>query len=127
MSKTLAGVAVSGLLLVLACGCGGARMIYQDQNGGVVAIPSNQNYWPFYYRDEADKLMRAKCPHGYDIVREEEVAVGKVTTNTENTNTETREIQSRRRPGTATATATSLTSETHDKTEYRITFQAKAQ
>lgn len=40
-------------------------------------MPMNCNCWPMYYRDRAEKLMRAKCPGGYEIDHEEEVWNGK--------------------------------------------------
>jgi hypothetical protein len=45
------------LLLAGVMGCGSARLIQLAPDGGVVAIPSNSNAWPFCYRDDADRLM----------------------------------------------------------------------
>ena len=44
-----------------------------------MAIPSNSNQWPTYYRDKAEKLIGEKCPDGYEVVMEEEVVTGQVT------------------------------------------------
>ena len=73
--RSLFAVALAPLLLFFigGCGGGGARYVMQDQYGGVVAIPANNNSWPNHYRDEAAKLMKQKCPQGYDIVQEGEV------------------------------------------------------
>ncbi len=57
-------------------------MIQSSPEGGIVAIPSNCNSWPYNYRDHAEKLMAMRCPGGYDIVGEQEVIVGqKLPTN----------------------------------------------
>jgi hypothetical protein len=114
------------LALAGLSGCGGARYIVQDQYGGVVAIPSNTNYWPVYYRDEAEKLMKQKCPQGYHIDREEEVVVGQTTTGSDNTDTRSYDLPGgKKQPsGALTTTTASHSTTTHDKTEYRITFHA---
>lgn len=64
--------------LVGLVGCAGARHVQFDQGQGVVAIPANTNSWPNHYRDQAEKLMRERCPNGYEIIREEEVVTGQV-------------------------------------------------
>lgn len=70
-----------GLFLgwVSLVGCGSARYVSTGSEGGVLAIPSNSNSWPTYYRDKAEALMRAKCPNGYIIEHEEEAVTGSVT------------------------------------------------
>lgn len=65
------------LILSAACGCADVRVVREMPNGGVVALPMNNNCWPMYYRSRAAKLMRAKCPEGYRIDREEFVWNGK--------------------------------------------------
>src|SRR3954462_10714854 len=72
------------LLLAAAVGCGSsARLINGTPDGGVVAIPSNSNYWPLKYRDDAEKLMAQRCPNGYEIVSEQEVVTGQTSTTNE--------------------------------------------
>lgn len=70
-------------LLVLAvcalAGCGTARVVSRDPDGGVVAIPENSNSWPCCYRNRALELIKEDCPHGYVIAREGEVPVGTMT------------------------------------------------
>ena len=70
------------LLAVLAAasisGCAKARFVEITPQGGVVAIPSNSNSWPNYYRDKAEELIKKKCPDGYEIVMEEEYVKGQV-------------------------------------------------
>lgn len=67
------------MAVVILSGCARPRFVEVSKDGGVVAIPSNSNQWPTYYRDKAEKLMREKCPEGYEIVMEEEVVTGQVT------------------------------------------------
>lgn len=75
----------AALMALVACipvfvgGCSGARMVHVSSDGGVVAIPSNSNYWPYYHRDRALALIKERCPNGYEIVREEEVVTGQVS------------------------------------------------
>ena len=93
---------------VLACllfglGCSSARMVSWSGNEGVVAIPRDSNVWPCYSRSEANKLMAEKCPNGYQIVEEGEVASGKAVV----------------QPGGTTTSRTQMT----DATEYRIKFR----
>jgi hypothetical protein len=60
----------TALLLVAAVGCGSAHLVHATPDGGVVAMPSNSDSWPFYHRQEAEKLMAQRCPNGYQIVEE---------------------------------------------------------
>lgn len=62
----------------LIAGCAKARFVQVDQGYGVVAIPANTNSWPNYYRDQAEALIRQKCPNGYEVVHEEESVTGQV-------------------------------------------------
>lgn len=60
----------------LLSGCAGPRVVKSDQTGGVVAIPTNSNSWPGYYRTKAEEMIRQRCPNGYEIVSEQEVVTG---------------------------------------------------
>lgn len=127
IAKNLRSAAlVATVVLLGGGGCGGARYVMQDASGGVVAIPANSNSWPTHYRDEAEKLMRQKCPDGYVIDREEEVVVGQTTTGSTNTDTRSYDLPGgKRQPsGSVTATTTNRSVSTQDKIEYRITFHA---
>jgi hypothetical protein len=121
---------VSRLALLCACGFGGltgcnsARYVTIESTGGVVAIPSNTNFWPTFNRRHAEELMQARCPAGYVIEREEEVVVG--TTQSVDTTTNTK--------GDATLAALRIapvTQETQQKTtsqnmtEWRIYYRRK--
>jgi hypothetical protein len=112
----------AALLLVAVTGCGSARLIHGTPDGGVVAIPSNSNYWPMKYRDEAEKLMAKRCPNGYVVVEEGEVVVGKKAS--------TSEAIDRTGPGKDASRQTDVTTVSRvttvrDETEYRITFHAR--
>jgi hypothetical protein len=94
------------LLAVFALtGCGTARVVTRDFDGGVVAIPENSNSWPYYYRDKAKELIKEDCPDGqYVIAKEEEVTIGTVTTE-------------------HTPSDSAHTTETRNRTEYRIYYK----
>jgi hypothetical protein len=112
----------AAVLLVAVSGCGSARMIQTTPDGGIVAIPSNNNSWPFKYRDHADSLMAMKCPNGYDVVREEEVIVGIKTTTTAVTGGVT---QAGFKDNASADATTNVTTTTRPQKEYRITFRAR--
>ncbi len=59
--------------LCILAGCASARSVVVEPGaGGIVAIPANTSS----NREKAEGLMRSTCRGGYEIVREEEVAVG---------------------------------------------------
>jgi hypothetical protein len=118
---------VASLFMAALSGCGDARFVAQDQYGGVVAIPYNNNYWPMHYREEAEKLMAQKCPQGYVIDHEEEVVIGQTTTAGTSTDTRNYDLPGGNRSpaGSLTSTTTNRSVSVQDKTEYRITFHAK--
>src|SRR5262245_38280140 len=96
------------LLFVLVLGLGGcmsARFVSVGSDGGVVAVPDNSNGFPFYYRNQADKLIKERFPHGYTVVQEEEVATGTATV--------------------SAADAQKVTTTTQDVKGWRITSRAK--
>jgi len=64
-------------VLVAVCGCADVRFVQETPEGGVIAIPTNSNCWPMYYRSRAEKVMSQKCPDGYQIEREGFVWDGK--------------------------------------------------
>ncbi|MGH7169191.1 MAG: hypothetical protein ACRELG_02795, partial [Gemmataceae bacterium] len=68
---------LGSLLLSAVCGCAGARVVREARDGGVIAVPMNNNCWPMYYRNRAENLMSEICPDGYQIDREEFVWDGK--------------------------------------------------
>jgi hypothetical protein len=122
--RILAGAVV--LLALGSVGCTGPRIISQDQYGGVIAMPSNSNYWPTYYRSKAEEMMAKKCPQGFHIEHEEEVVVGQSVTNRNTSDTQTQDIPGRKNRSDLQVTTTESTHTTtaHDLTEYRITFRA---
>ena len=102
MIRTRIGMPLLACLL-FGLGCSSARMVSWSGNEGVVAIPRDSDVWPCYSRTEATKLMAEKCPTGYQIVEEGEVASGKAVLMT---------------GGTATTRTQMI-----DSTEYRIKFR----
>jgi hypothetical protein len=123
-ARILAG-AVVFLILGLA-GCAGPRFVAQDPTGGVIAIPSNTDYWPTHFRSKAEELMARKCPQGYHIEHEEEVVVGQSVTGTDSTDTQTQDLPGHRNRSNVqlTTSESSHTTTSQDITEYRITFRA---
>jgi hypothetical protein len=59
-------------LVILACGCGGARYVVREPDRGIVAIPSNTPK----NQAKAAELMLAHFPQGYVIDDEQEAQVG---------------------------------------------------
>jgi len=119
MSPTRVVLPVMLVVLAGLTGCGSARLIRSSNDGsGVVAIPSNTNTWPSYYYDSAAKLMASKCPNGYEIVKEEEVAVGKTTTTNESVDRQSHSDNQDR-------TTSSVVTSTSDRTEYRIHYRPR--
>lgn len=107
LQRTLSAFGLAAF--VGACGCSQARYVTRSPEGGVVAIPKNNDYWPTHYRSEAEKLMRECCPEGYVIVAEKEAVIGHTTTtNATNDN----------------RVASSVT-ESRDVTEWHIHFRSK--
>lgn len=125
MVRQLGRVAVCSILATALCGCGSARYVTLDANSGVVAIPTNVNSWPFDYRDQAEALMRKKCPQGYVIDHEEDVICG--TTHTTNTNTEKKNdpVLAAFRVQAQTEEHVSQTTTSSDQHEWRIWFHGK--
>jgi hypothetical protein len=120
-------IGISILLVAGLAGCGRARYVVREQGGGIVAIPSNTNGWPYYHRDKANELMTRHFPQGYIIDREEEVVVGTVTESREATNAETSDTKDRKgqKSGTAVSELTTSTTTTRDQTEWRIWYHGK--
>jgi hypothetical protein len=70
------GLAMIALFAIGNSGCTLAHYIYRQPDYGVVAIPSNTNSWPFYYRDRAIELIRKHVGPDYVIVKEQTVVTG---------------------------------------------------
>ena len=119
----MAVLALCAGLTAGVCGCNNARMVRWDGSSGVVAIPRNDNVWPESNRDHAEELMRQCCPHGYQVVSEEEVVVGQVQhthVNTAQSGNPTLAALHLDKVNTQTNETTSF----DDKKEWRITFCA---
>jgi hypothetical protein len=125
--RSLAPLAL--LVVGALAGCGGGARLVQGggDGGGVVAIPANNNTWPFHYREKAEKMMTERCPNGYVVMEEKEVVVGQKTIRRASTDTNTTDLPGTRRqpPGSLTTSTTTNTTETVPETEYRITFRPK--
>lgn len=71
--QLLLSVVLASLTLT---GCSSARQVSKDSESGVIAIPSSSSS---KHREKAQELMTAHFPEGYEIVKEEEVVIGKTT------------------------------------------------
>lgn len=117
MSVRLCFCVAAGVTALASFGCAQARYVRLDATGGVVAIPTNTNVWPCYFRNSAEALMKQKCPEGYVIDHEEETSIGS-------------EVTGRTASDTSSVSAYLLgaqihTTESRDLTEWRITFHSK--
>jgi hypothetical protein len=80
--------------------CSSARIVRETQTGGTVALRGSRDG----AREKAEALMQAKCPRGYTILEQGEVAYGQQATTTQwNRNTATTQVE--------------------DKHEWQIVFQ----
>ncbi|WP_166831330.1 hypothetical protein [Thalassoroseus pseudoceratinae] len=123
-------------MLVLFSGCASARYVTKGEMEGVVAMPSDTDR----NREKAEELMAQHFPEGYEIVFEEEAAVGSVTHVHKNSHGDDIHLAgglqnydhddfasvTPRLPGLTHRTAHSdITMTTRDKTEWRIRYRKK--
>jgi uncharacterized protein YgiM (DUF1202 family) len=117
-------VAVAALACGLS-GCASARQIEKTADGGIVAIPSNADFWPMNYRAEAMALIEKHVGPNYEIVEEKEVVVGVTTNHNQQVkreptyNSEVPFFEAEKQTVTNTTTST-------DRTEYRIAYRRRA-
>lgn len=103
--------------MVLASGCGSARYIVKEADGGIVAIPANSEK----NREKAVELMQQHFPAGYVIEREEETVVGRTTHHHVDHGTTVEGDQNR----TTESGKTLATETTVANTEYRIFYRRR--
>ena len=113
-------VAISCLLTLL--GCQAARVVSRTSDGGVIAIPANNDLWPFHFRSKAESLIAKQCPEGYVIEDEEEVVVGQTTTVHQDQASNTNQIT---KHASFTTGASTTTASTSDQKEWRIHYRKK--
>lgn len=117
----LRGILCAGLVALGAIGtvgCGNARYIQKDVNGGVIAM-SADNRWN---REKAEKLMKEHVGAGYQVVEEKEVITGQVTTNHSDTQNELG-VHSAIPILPASKQITTTTTSSRDVTEWQITYR----
>jgi hypothetical protein len=111
-------------------GCAGSpHFLEVDAGGGVLAMPSNSNCWPSYYRENADKMLKSRFPSGYTIVREEEVVVGVSSQTTGQTQTDrppSMVVGGSSKPGGFAGVAVPL-GQTHTTHEETTTYHAQTE
>jgi len=124
MVRPIVSVIALLALIVGVNGCQTARQVVRQQDGGIIAIPSNTNAWPYHHRQNAEQLMAQQCPNGYIIEREEEVVTGTVTNDSRSTDKKFLKSKNPYIDGGVIETErnTSTTSQTK---EWQITYRAK--
>jgi hypothetical protein len=119
------------LSLLIGCvlcsaGCQTARYVRKDGAYGEVAIPSNSNSWPYYNRDQAEKLMSEHFPDGYEVDVEEEAVIGQKTDYSENGSGAGVPIRIGRNVGLGVGIGNKTgTATTTNKTEWRFRYRRK--
>jgi hypothetical protein len=106
------------VLALATAGCGTARYIHKDSDGGVIAMPAD-NRWN---REKAVELIKAHVGPGYRVVEEKEVVTGQETTNLTNTQTEPT-VHSQIPFLPAQKQTSTLTTTSRDLTEWHIVYQ----
>lgn len=113
-------------LLLCQIGCQTARYVRKDGAYGEVAIPSNSNSWPYYNRDQAEKLMTQHFPEGYEVDVEEEAVIGQKTDYSENGSGAGVPIRIGRNMGIGVGIGNKTgTATTTNKTEWRFRYRRK--
>ena len=110
-----------GVLLLVAAGCSNARLVDDNTTGGVVAVPDNSDGFPHYNMSRAKELIAKQCPKGYTITDQGEFITG--TTTTTSNKQESTEFSLISWIFRDVKTGTQATTETVNKTEFRITYQ----
>ena len=119
-------LAVAAAVVAGLSGCASpARFIEQRPDSGVVAIPANTNTWPYYYQREAQALIEKHVGPDFEIVHQEAVPVGTLTSSNQQVKREQNGFINPLTGPVEKDTITNTTS-THDITEWRITYRRKA-
>ena len=109
-------------LLPLFTGCQSARIVSKSEDGGVIAIPANNDMWPFHYRTKAEELLTRECPEGYVIELEEEYVTGQATSTDVDDTSRTQQIT---KNASVTLNSTQTNTTTSNVTEWRIHYRKK--
>ena len=99
------------------------RVVSQSDSGGVIAIPANNDMWPFHYRSKAEALLTQQCPEGYVIELEEEYVTGQATHVQEDHRQDEHQISQR---ASFTTESTNTTATTSDVKEWRIYYRKRS-
>ncbi len=122
MSRT----AIIGMFVFVVAGLSGcatpAKIIHQDANSVVVAVPDNTNSWPFHYTDEAKRVAAEVLQDPEPIrVRSDRVKVGATVTNAQDTTR--RDIGDENKPRVGEVTSTRSSTSVSDNYEWHLVFQ----
>lgn len=105
-------------------GCGTARYVEKNAESGIIAIPSNADFWPMKHRTEAIALIEKHVGPAYEIVEEKEVVTGVTTHHNQEVTREPTYNSEVPFLGAEKQTVTNSTS-TSDTTEWRIAYRRR--
>ncbi|HEX2690263.1 MAG TPA: hypothetical protein VHN14_26795 [Kofleriaceae bacterium] len=112
----MAGSIIASIMALAACGT--ARVIHQDQAGGVIELQGDQGK----AMEQANQEMAAHCGAGnFTVVSQGEEAIGTDTVTSEDQATNSKTSRSGRH--TATDTSTTATTSTRTATAWRVHYQ----
>jgi hypothetical protein len=106
-------------------GCASARYVEKTQDGGIVAIPSNADFWPMNYRTQAKALIEQHVGPDYEIFDQREVVTGVTTRHNQEVKHEPTYNSEIPFLAAEKQTVTNTTSSS-DQTEYRIAYRRRA-
>jgi hypothetical protein len=115
---------VAAAALCGASGCASARYVEKSADGGIVAIPSNADFWPIKHMTAAKELMEKHVGPDYEILDQKEVVTGVTTHHNQEIkreptfNSEVPFLDAEKHTVTNSTTST-------DRTEWRIAYRRR--
>lgn len=117
-------VIVAAAAVCGSSGCASARYVEKNGDSGIIAIPSNADFWPIKHRTAALQLIEKHVGAGYEIVEEKEVVTGVTTHHNQEVkreptfNSEIPFLEAEKQTVTNSTTST-------DRTEWRIAYRRR--
>ena len=118
-------VIVAAVAVCASSGCASARYVEKNADGGIVAIPSNADFWPINHRAAALQLIEKHVGPGYELGDEKEVVIGVTTNHNQEVKREPTYNSEVPFLGAEKQTITNSTTSS-DRTEYRIAYRRRA-
>lgn len=120
MLRTLSRGLIIGLLMILAA-CGSARVIHQDQAGGVIELQGDHGK----AMEQASQQMAVHCgANNFTVMSQGEEAIGTDTFTREDESTDSKTSKNGRR--SSTDTTTTAQQSTRTATAWRVHYQCGA-